>query len=311
MMRLELACPPPTSRAAAEDVARRAEAAGLRALWLYDVPLVWMDPFPLLGAMAGVTSSLHLGPCVSNPVNRPPIELGLQAATMQRLSEGRLELALGRGDAAVRRLGRQPASLDTLRAAVEAVRSVTLPGGEYHQPWMGDAPAPLWIGTYGPRGLRMAGEIADGVVLQFADPELVAWAIKLVHEGALRADRDPQDVQVMAASALWVADDEDEAATRCQWFTDMIGDDMARILAGPDAASLSSELHEWAASWRAADTAARRVLAKAMTPRLSIVGPLTACAERLIHLELLGVDSFNAFALNDVPGVLEGCAALL
>jgi 5,10-methylenetetrahydromethanopterin reductase len=58
------------------------------------------------------------------------------------------------------------------------------------------APPPVWLGALGDRMIRLAGEVADGVLLNWCTPERVAQAKRLVREGAERADRDPDGVTV-------------------------------------------------------------------------------------------------------------------
>ena len=48
--------------------------------------------------------------------------------------------------------------------------------------------SPVWIAGYGPKVLEMAGRVADGIILQFADPHLIAWCMGFVKEGAQAAE---------------------------------------------------------------------------------------------------------------------------
>jgi len=63
----------------------------------------------------------------------------------------------------------------------------------------------------------MAGRIADGVILQFADPDLIAWCVRFVKEGAKQAGRDFKSIEIMAAAPVWVADDVDESREHVRW----------------------------------------------------------------------------------------------
>jgi alkanesulfonate monooxygenase SsuD/methylene tetrahydromethanopterin reductase-like flavin-dependent oxidoreductase (luciferase family) len=56
---------------------------------------------------------------------------------------------------------------------------------------------PVYLGALGPEMLRLAGELADGVCLNWCTPEQIAWSRERIVEGAIRADRDPQQVQVV------------------------------------------------------------------------------------------------------------------
>ena len=54
------------------DLTRRAEAAGFDYGWLFDSHVLWREPYPLLTLMAGATTRLRLGTCVTNPATREP-----------------------------------------------------------------------------------------------------------------------------------------------------------------------------------------------------------------------------------------------
>ncbi len=88
----------------ARDAALAAEAAGFKTLWTVDhlAGDVMQTPdmpecFTLLGALAGVTSTIELGPLVVNVGNRHPAILANSVATVQQISGGRFVLGLGAG----------------------------------------------------------------------------------------------------------------------------------------------------------------------------------------------------------------------
>jgi len=272
-------------------MARWAEQIGFESLWLYDVPLAWMDPLPLLAAIAAHTSRLRLGVCVANPVTRAPLEMALASHTLHAMSGGRFELGLSRGDGAARWLARQPATLDEVRDAIHTLRTSA--------PSWSIGPPAVWLGTYGPRGLALAGEAADGVILQFADRELTAWA---------RACTGPE-VRAMAAAAVALDVDKARARQRVRWFVRMISEDLARIV--PRVASLPAELQEWAAAWKSADAPRRDMLCDRMADRFALVGPASACRKRLAALEAAGVECFNYFVLDDDDDVVMATGHML
>ena len=86
-------------------------------------------------------------------------------------------------------------------------------------------------GGYGPKALRTAGRIADGVILQFADPDLIAWCMGFVREGAREAGRDPAKIEVMAAAPVWVSDDLAAARERVRWFPAMVSNHVVDLIA--------------------------------------------------------------------------------
>ena len=85
------------------------------------------------------------------------------------------------------------------------LRGAQLAGGDH-------PPIPIYLAAIGPRMLRLAGELADGVVLAFCTPELIAWSRERIAEGAARAGRDPASVRV--AESIPVVIDRDVDCAR-------------------------------------------------------------------------------------------------
>jgi alkanesulfonate monooxygenase SsuD/methylene tetrahydromethanopterin reductase-like flavin-dependent oxidoreductase (luciferase family) len=182
-----------------------AEQAGYRALFLPEI--LGRDALVTLGMMAGETRRLLLGTGVIPMRSRTPRLTAMAAATAHERSGGRLILGIGTG-------GSGRGALDALRATVSEVR--TLLAGEPDQD--GEqlsldpgSPLPIWVSALGPRAMRLAGEIADGVILNWCTPERIASARARIAEGADAAGRDPADVAVSVYVRAWVGGDEGEA----------------------------------------------------------------------------------------------------
>jgi alkanesulfonate monooxygenase SsuD/methylene tetrahydromethanopterin reductase-like flavin-dependent oxidoreductase (luciferase family) len=175
------------------DLAAAGERAGFRALFLPEVGT--RDTLATLAALAGETERIQLGTGVVPVPSRSPSLLAMAAATVQERSGGRLLLGLGTGPSS-------PGALDRLRATVIALRTVFAGGfGEVDGTAVRmELPVPsapeIWIAALGPRATQLAGEVADGVLLNWCTPARVASAIEQVADGAARAERDPRDVTV-------------------------------------------------------------------------------------------------------------------
>lgn len=164
------------------DLVRRGESSGYDALVVPEIAA--RDAFATLTAVAGETSSLRLGTGIVPMTSRTAELTAMGAATVQERSDGRAVLGIGTGAAG-------PGALDLLRDYVSTVRAffeqgLTLPV----------ATPPIWLSALGPRAVRLAGEIADGVLLNWCTPERVGRAIAEVREGAERAHRDPTAITV-------------------------------------------------------------------------------------------------------------------
>src|SRR6185436_8253478 len=160
---------------------RQAEDAGFDYGWLFDSHVLWREPYVLLTLMAQASESLRLGTCVTNPATREPTVTASGLATLNELSGGRMDLGIGRGDSARRVLGKPPTTMKTLEEAITVIRdlvegrAVTYEGTELQLPWAGRWKLPVWVAGYGPMALSMIGRIADGVIIQLADPDLIRW----------------------------------------------------------------------------------------------------------------------------------------
>lgn len=214
---------------------RQAEGGGFAFGWIFDSHVLWMEPYPLLTLMAMNTKRMHLGTCVTNPATRDLTVTASLFATLNLISGGRMELGIGRGDSSRRVLGKKPVSWSQLEAAVAEFRELTSAREVQHdgQPtrlsWAKDSPR-VWIAGYGPKVLHMAGRVADGIILQFADPVLIAWCMSFVKEGARAAGRDPSQIEVMSAAPVWVSDDLALARERVRWFPALVSNHVMDLI---------------------------------------------------------------------------------
>ncbi len=168
------------------DLVRSIERAGVRTVFLPEVGA--RDTLATLAALAGETTAIGLGTGVVPLPARSPSLLAMAAATVQECSGGRLILGLGTGPSA-------PGALGRLRETVQALR-VAFAGGTGvvdGVPVRTDLPLPsapeIWIAALGPKATRLAGEIADGVLLNWCPPERVAIATAEIAAGAEAAGR--------------------------------------------------------------------------------------------------------------------------
>ena len=168
----------PDAPARVAERARAAERAGIASLWFIE-DYFQTGAFALAGAAAAVTSRIALGLGVVNPYPRHPALLAMETAALAGIAPGRVVLGLGTG---VRRWVEEqmriaaPAPLGALRDSVLVLRRlwagerVSFTGAsfalaEVALEWKPAQPVlPIVLGVKGPRGLTLAGAIADGVV---------------------------------------------------------------------------------------------------------------------------------------------------
>ena len=191
---------PDHSLARTERLTRLAEASGFTYGWVFDSHVLWKEPYVLLTLMAQASERLRLGTCVTNPATREPSVTASALAVLQLLSHGRMDLGIGRGDSARRVLGKPPTTLATLEEATATIRelcegrAVEYEGTKLQLDWAPKHKLPVWIAGYGPKALAVTGRVADGAIIQIADPELVRWCVDLLHDGA-EGGRDPKTLR--------------------------------------------------------------------------------------------------------------------
>ena len=200
------------------EFARRAERLGYRSLWTFQRLLVpsgsamapvyrsVLDPMVALGYAAAVTSSIRLGVAVVNHPFASPLLLAKQAATVDVLSAGRLDLGIGIGwvpeeftgsGASMARRGARTAEYLAALRALWAGRGFTgahyqIPAGRQDPPPVQRPGPPILLGGMSRPAMERAGRIADGwVTASSADLSRIAEAAKVVQETAAAAGRGP------------------------------------------------------------------------------------------------------------------------
>src|SRR6476646_9688031 len=205
------------------SLTRLAESAGFKYGCVFDSHVLWKDPYFLLTLMAQNTKRMRLGTCVTNPATREPTVTASVLATLQELSGGRMDLGIGRGDSARRVLCKPPTTMAHLEEAIAVIRalvegrSVTFEGTDLDLPWTHSWKLPIWVAGYGPMALTMTGRVADGLILQLADPDLIRWMSGQMREAAAAAGRDPAEIRIQAAAPAHVGD-RITGRDRTRWF---------------------------------------------------------------------------------------------
>jgi probable F420-dependent oxidoreductase len=291
-------------------LARQAEAAGFDYGWLFDSHVLWRDPYPLLTLIARETTTLRLGTCVTNPATREPSVTASALAVLQELSGGRFDLGIGRGDSAIRVLGKAPTTMATLEEAVHVIRAlaegrpIEHEGATLQLPWSAGHRLPVWIAGYGPVALRMTGRIADGSMLQIADPDLIRWFVSQVHDSARDAGRDPHAVKVMAAAPAHVGDLAD-ARDRIRWFPALVGNHVVDLV-NKYQGELPEALTHYIRGREGYDylhhaevgSANAAFVTDDIVDRFGLVGDVEAHVAKLRVLADAGVDQFNFYLMN-------------
>jgi probable F420-dependent oxidoreductase len=207
------------------DAAALAEERGFGAVWKGESNS--RDPLVLLTAYAARTERIELGTAIYHMYGRSPVTLGIQAATLNEYADGRLILGLGvanptiaawHGDNYDRPLRRIREYVEIVRATYAGERVAY--EGDLYSSTKGFKlafeppafPLRIWLAALGEKMAKLAGKIADGVVINMANPERVRQILAWCHEGAEQAGRDPSTFQVIPK--VRVARNDDAADAR-------------------------------------------------------------------------------------------------
>ena len=303
------------------EMVELAEAAGVDSVWVSEEPFHW-DAYAILGSLATQTSRIRLGPGVTSPYVRPPHLQAMSAATLDRLSQGRAFLGLGRsltqwyqrllgmvvGDPVavmeetiglLRQWWREPYeaasrghfNISGLRREVGGVQSHL----------------PIYVAAAGPRMVRLAARLADGVVFTWPSAQFLERTIEAMKKETAAAGRDFKDFTVVVQTGLKVTSDPESALEE---FKDQMATihsipgldnalvssdyDVAQIVAALRDAMKTAEvlerggsLHEFRQMGDFA--AARRAIPTGLVEQVAIVGDAAAVRRRLARYQFLGV----------------------
>lgn len=213
---------PPQSTRETVVKAQLADDLGYNLFGLVDSQTLFRELYATLGPVADRTESITVGSTITNPVTRHPMVTASGMATISEFSGDRAVLGLGSGDSAVYTIGEHPARLDELEETIrtlqrlldgdtveyrgESLKLSWVAGGEY------DPDVPVLLAAEGPKTLRLAGRVADGVIIGLGiDPDVMEHSIGLVEEGTREAGRDPDAVDLWFLAQANVADDRETA----------------------------------------------------------------------------------------------------
>jgi probable F420-dependent oxidoreductase len=301
------------------DLAVRAETYGFSHVWTFDSHLLWQEPFVIYSQILSATHRVTVGPMVTNPATRDWTVTASLFATLNDMFGNRTVCGIGRGDSAVRVINGKPVTLAALRESVQVIRGlgngdqVQYKGNQLRFPWGTASRLPVWVAAYGPKALALTGEVADGFILQLADPAITEWSIAAVRNAAEQAGRDPATIDICVAAPAYVTDGSDaglgHARDQCRWFGGMVGNHVADIVGryGSDGSAVPAALSEYIAARTGYDYNSH---GKAGNPhaefvpdevidRFCLIGPVQEHVRRLQELEALGVTQFAIYLQHD------------
>src|SRR5919199_357677 len=298
------------------DVFVLAEQLGFDYAWTYDSHVLWQESFPVLALVADRTSKIKLGHMVTNPGTREPTLLASAYATLHDISDGRMVMAIGRGDSARRYINQQPVKVSRFEEALRMIKpfmngeKVPWNGTEVELAWVRPElpPIEMYVAGYGPRALAVAGRVGDGVVIQLADPDIIQWIMGTARAAAEEAGRDPAALKCIVSAPSHISDDLADAREQVRWFPAMVSNHVRDLISryGNDGSVVPRALTDYVPAQTGYDYDEHsRVGAKhgafvsdEICDRFCVLGSPEQAAEKLAQLESIGVDQFNIYLMT-------------
>ena len=305
---------PPAKRVV--ELAKMAEDLGFSHAWTFDSQVLWQEPFVIYSQILAATERMVVGPMVTNPGTRDWTVLASLFATLNEMFDGRTICGMGRGDSALRYIGKKPTTLATMVEAMAVIKAlvagekVTLNDTEVEIPWIKDGwDLPMWVGGYGPKALATVGAQADGFVLQLADPQVLEWTMGAVRTAASDAGRNPDDIKICVVAPAYVGDDIEHQREQLRWFGGMVGNHVADMVKryGEDESMVPKALSDYIRAREGYDyehhgkagNPSTDFVPDEIVDRFCVLGTADDHIEKLSMLKDMGVDHFGLYLMHD------------
>jgi len=305
---------PPVSRTV--EWSKLAEASGFDSVWAWDAHVLGQEFYVTFALIAANTERVRLGTCVTNPATRDVTVTASAMATLQEISHGRMDMGIGRGDSARRVIGKTPVTLEHLEEACRVIRDLTegrevdYEGTTLQLKWSEGHRLPVWVAAYGPKALRTCGRIADGLIMQLADPYILEWSLRYVREGAEDAGRRFDDIQIQVAAPAYVTEDRAKARDQVRWFPALVSNHVVDLVHRYSSTDLPKELTDFIKARDHYDysehgrTGAEHAgfVTDEVVDRFCVIGTPDECVAKLGELQGIGMTHFNIYSMQEDPG---------
>ena len=199
-------------------LAKLAEDVGFDTIWITD-HYNNRDVYTTLAVASLLTNKVRLGTGVTNPYTRNVAVTASSIGAINELSGGRAILGIGPGDKATfdimgiewdKPLMRVKEAVSAIRALLGRER-VSQAGMKGAQLKFNPGKVPIYLGAQGPKMLELAGAIADGVLINASHPDDFKFAVPVIRQGAEKAGRRPEDVEICAYASFSADKDQTKA----------------------------------------------------------------------------------------------------
>ncbi len=305
---------PPASRVI--ELTKRAESNGFGYGWAFDSHVLWQEPFVIFSQMLAATERMVVGPMVTNPGTRDWTVLASLFATLNDMFDGRTICGMGRGDSALRYIGKSPTTLATMVEAMDVIKrlvagdEVDYEGKKLRIPWIEKGwDLPMWAAGYGPKALDTVGRHADGFILQLADPQILEWTVAAVRQSAEDAGRDPASISICVVAPAYVGENIEHQRDQLRWFGGMVGNHVHDLVKryGENESMVPKVLTDYIKQREGYDydhhgragNPDTEFVPDEVIDRFCVLGPVSAHIEKLELLRSMGVDQFGIYLMHD------------
>jgi len=290
------------------DLASLAERAGFDFVGIADSQSIFREMYATLAVCATKTSTIRLGPTITNPISRHPVVTASAIATIDELSGGRAFLGIGTGNSALYNLGLKPNRIEDFQAAVDRINralegAAPADGRSVDLKWA-KRRIPVLVAAAGPKSMTVAAFAADGAIIDVgADAAIVSERVRFLRERRQAGPRAGDPFSIWIYTKGFVAATVAEAREPIAQIVAAAGNDAFRysIESKQVPAELVEPLREFHRRYSFASHASvtSRVnvelmeelgLAQFLYERFSIAGTPGDIARRLQSLESAGVD---------------------
>ena len=279
-----------------------ADGAGYESVWLPES--MGRDAIAELIALSGATERIAFGTGIIPVFGRTPTLTAAAMTTAATMAPGRVILGVGIGhrDGLVaghgvdfsRPVARTREFVEVARPLLRGER-VSYHGeifkiSGYQPDCAPPAPVPVYIAALRPAMLRLAGAVADGVLMNWATPDRVRESIEHIHAGAREAGRSPRKIRVASYLRTCVSDDTGRVEQACRVQIARYGS-MVYYRNYFTELGFGGEAEALEAAWAKGDAnGAAEVVHAAMIRALTIYGTADECRERLAAYDDAGLD---------------------
>jgi alkanesulfonate monooxygenase SsuD/methylene tetrahydromethanopterin reductase-like flavin-dependent oxidoreductase (luciferase family) len=165
----------------------------------------------------------------------------------------------------------------------------------------------MWIAGYGPKALAVAGRVADGVIIQLADPQIIQWIMDTARKAAEEVGRDPAELKCIVGAPSHISDDLADAREQVRWFPAMVSNHVMDLIERYGWESeIPHALTDFVKARKFYDykdhsrvgAAHGEFVTDEICDRFCVLGNVEQVTTKLKELEGVGVDQFNIYLMT-------------